>query len=85
MKRKRQPRKKKLKPHETMDGLKGLVEKNMWGHKVEWRKEGAYESIGVCTLCNAVVVIVLRPLGIENVYVGDVVNKECPNRQKEKE
>ena len=84
MKRGRQPRKRKLKPHETMDGLKALAEKNMWGHKIEWREEKPYEAIAVCTRCNSVAVIVLRPAGMENVIVGDAVNKECPNRHEEK-
>lgn len=82
--RHRQRKQRKLKPHETMEGLKGLVEKNMWGHKVEWREKKFTEAIGICTRCNAVAVIVLRPAGIENVITGDVVNKECPNRHEEK-
>ena len=82
----RQPRKKKLKPHETMDGMKAIVmdgQAKLWGHKVEWRQERTYESIGVCARCNAVAVIVLRPLGVENIITGDVVHKECPDRNKE--
>lgn len=82
MKRRRR-RSCKLKPHETMDGLKSIVEKGIWGHKIEWREEKSHEAIGICTRCNAVAVIVLRPAGIENVITGEAVNKECPNRQEE--
>ena len=80
---KRGPRKRKPKPHETMDGLKAMAGKNMWGHSLEWREEKPLEAIAICTRCNAVAVIVLRPAGIENVITGDAVNKECPNRHKE--
>ncbi len=82
MKRGRRYYKKKV--HETMEGLKGLVRKNIWGHEMEWREEKSYEAIAVCTRCNAVAVIVLRPVGIENIITGDAVNKECPNRHEEK-
>ena len=87
MKRKRSLRKRKLKPHETMDGMKSIVmdgQEKLWGHNLEWRNEKLCEAIAVCTRCNSVAVIVLRPAGMENVIVGDAVNKECPNRHEEK-
>ena len=77
----------KKKPHETMEGMKTIVmdgQVKLWGHDLEWREEKSYEAIAVCTRCNAVAVIVLRPAGIENVITGDAVNKECPNRHEEK-
>ena len=79
----KQPRKKRLKPHETMDGMKAIVvdgQAKLWGHDLEWRNEKFTEAVAVCTRCNAVAVIVLRPAGIENVITGDAVNKECPER-----
>ncbi len=82
MKRGSRPR--KLKPYITIDGLKAMAENNMWGHEIEWKEEKTTEAIAICTRCNAVAVIVLRPAGIENVITGDAVNKECPNRHEVK-
>jgi len=81
----RQPRKEKLKPHETMDGLRTIVadgQAKLWGHDLAWRNEKLTEAVAVCIRCNAVAVIVLRPAGIENVITGDVVHKECPDRHE---
>lgn len=80
-----QPRKKKPKPHETMDGMKAIVmngQVELWGHDLEWRIEKFNEAVAICIRCNAIAVIVLRPAGIENVIAGDAVQKECPNRQE---
>ncbi len=86
----KQPRKQKPKPHETMDGLRTIVENGqmkLWGHDLKWKKEKHTEAIAIaiCTRCSAVAVIALRPAGIENVITGDAANKECPNRHEEKQ
>lgn len=79
-------RKQKPKPHETLDGLKAIVEHSQisWGHNLEWREEKSNEAIAVCTLCNAVAVIVLRPAGIENVITGEAINKSCLQQHEKK-
>jgi hypothetical protein len=80
-------RKRKPKPHETLDGLKSLALKAAIrrGHKLLWneRENTTTEGIAVCGNCRAIAVIVLQPAGIENVITGLAVNRECPNRQQE--
>lgn len=84
MKRGKRPRKRKLKPHETLDGLKGLASKaaEHRGHTLQWLHESASIVFGHCSHCGALAVIVLQPAGMENVITGGVINRECPNRQQ---
>lgn len=82
MKKKRYRRKKKQ-PYDTLDDLKVIIERGqqiLWGHKLEWRVVKDLEATAVCMRCGAVVVIVVRPPGIDNVITGLAVNSRCSYR-----
>lgn len=84
MKRERK-RTRKLKPHETLDGLKGLADEyaTRRGHNLKWLKGGTTETYALCTRCDAIAVCVVLPAGQENVLSGLAVNQECPHREQQ--
>ena len=75
----------KLKPHETLDGLKRLAnEYATWrGHNLKWWEGTATEAWAICSWCNRLAICIVRPAGQENVLSGLAVNQECPHRQQQ--
>lgn len=83
MKRGKRPRKGKLKPHDSLDGLKELAAEaaEHRGHGLGWQYISTLEALGSCTNCGGLAIVVIRPAGMENVIAGSAINTECPNRQ----
>lgn len=80
-------RRKKLKPHETLDGLKGIADEcaRRRGHNLQWHEEKATEVCGLCLWCDALAVCIVTPAGEENILAGLAVNQECPHRRPDRQ